>query len=306
MPELPEVETIRLQLEQKIKGLRITGIEVLTKKSFAGEEGELKGLKVLGVARRGKITIIELESGVYLAIHLKLTGQLIFRDKREVRGDRGTEKYCEQKDGPFAVCELPNKYTRVIVYFDNGGRLFFNDLRIFGWIKIVQSSKFKVQNDSLKFKVEDEIPELSKLGPEANDEKTFSLEYFKNILSKSRKPVKLVIMDQEKLAGVGNIYANEALFAAGIMPTRKASELRDEDIKKLRKSILTVLQDAIKHKGSSDRDEAYRQITGEKGTYQNCLRVYGRAGQKCPECDGVIKRMALGGRGTFFCEKCQK
>jgi len=295
MPELPEVETIRLQLEQKIKGLRITGIEVLTKKSFMGEERDLKGLRVLGVERRGKITIIELEKGVSLAIHLKLTGQLIYREE-----DKG--KYCEQKDGPFAVCELPNKFTRVIISFDppssrqpaglrRASKLYFNDLRIFGWVRVVG-----------------DIGEVGgeKLGPEANDEKSFSFEYFKNILSKTKKPVKLVIMDQEKLAGVGNIYANEALFAAGIVPTRKANELSEDDIKILRNSILKVLQEAIKHKGSSDRDEAYRQITGEKGTHQNYLQVYGRAGQECPRCGGIIKRIALGGRGTFYCGNCQK
>jgi len=260
-----------------------------------GEERDLKGLRVLGVERRGKITIIELEKGVSLAIHLKLTGQLIYREE-----DKG--EYCEQKDGPFAVCELPNKFTRVIISFDppssrqpaglrRASKLYFNDLRIFGWVRVVG-----------------DIGEVGgeKLGPEANDEKSFSFEYFKNILSKTKKPVKLVIMDQEKLAGVGNIYANEALFAAGIVPTRKANELNEDDIKILRNSILKVLQEAIKHKGSSDRDEAYRQITGEKGTHQNYLQVYGRAGQECPRCGGIIKRIALGGRGTFYCGNCQK
>ena len=295
MPELPEVETIRLQLDQKIKGLKVTGIEILKKKSFVGDVGQVRSLRVMGVERRGKITIIELEKGVSLAIHLKLTGQLIYREE-----DKG--EYCEQKDGPFAVCELPNKFTRVIISFDppssrqpaglrRASKLYFNDLRIFGWVRVVG-----------------DIGEVGgeKLGPEANDEKSFSFEYFKNILSKTKKPVKLVIMDQEKLAGVGNIYANEALFAAGIVPTRKANELSEDDIKILRNSILKVLQEAIKHKGSSDRDEAYRQITGEKGTHQNYLQVYGRAGQECPRCGGIIKRIALGGRGTFYCGNCQK
>ena len=302
MPELPEVETISMQLGKTLKGLRITGIEVLNKKSFIGppslrhggaSEGQgILGKKVVGVRRRGKITIIELENNTCLAIHLKLTGQLIYREdnkeNRENKENRG--EYCDQKDGPFAVCELPNKFTRVIISFDNGARLYFNDLRIFGWIRVIRDIR--------------EIGE-EKLGPEANDEKAFCFEYFKNILSKSKKPVKLLIMDQEKLAGVGNIYANEALFAAGIMPTRKGSELRDEDIKILRKSILKVLREAIEHKGSSDRDEAYRQITGEKGTHQKYLQVYGRAGEKCPKCGGIIKRMNLGGRGTFYCSHCQ-
>ncbi|PIS14764.1 hypothetical protein COT64_00885 [Candidatus Shapirobacteria bacterium CG09_land_8_20_14_0_10_39_12] len=283
MPELPEVETIRLQLNNVLKGLKITGIEVLTKKSFLGDPGEVKGKKIIGVRRRAKITIIEMEKGISLAIHLKLTGQLIFR--------KGTEKkYCEQKDGPFAVCELPNKFTRVIISFNNRGRLYFNDLRIFGWIKVINTSS--------------EIGE-EKFGPEANDKKSFTLEYFNSILSKTKKPIKLIILDQEKLAGVGNIYANESLYSAEILPTRQSSFLNDEETVKLRDSIIKVLNEAIKHKGSSDRDEAYRQISGEKGTHQNYLKVYGKAGQKCSKCGGIIKRISLGGRGTFYCEKCQ-
>lgn len=290
MPELPEVETIRLQLDNVLKGLRITEIEVLSKKSFVGDLGGLNGLRVLGVRRRAKITIIELEGGIYLAIHLKLTGQLIYREGyRGYRGDEG--KYCEQKDGPFAVCELPNKFTRVIVTFDNGGKLYFNDLRIFGWMRVLGDLR--------------DLGE-EKLGPEANDEISFTLEYFKNILTKTKKPVKIVIMDQEKLAGVGNIYANEALFDSGILPTRKSDTLSDGEIKKLRDSIIKILGEAISHKGSSDRDEAYRQITGEKGNHQNYLLVYGKKGQKCPRCEGVIKRIAIGGRGTFYCLGCQK
>lgn len=284
MPELPEVETIRLQLDKVLKGLKITGVEALAKKSFIGDIEDIRGVKVIGVRRRAKITLIELENGIYLAIHLKLTGQLIYREENK-------GKFCEQKDGPFAVCELPNKFTRVIISFNNGGKLYFNDLRIFGWIRVIRDIR----------EIEEE-----KFGPEANDEKAFSLEYFRGILSKSKKPIKIVLMDQEKIAGIGNIYANEALFIAGISPERKANELNEKEITMLRESIINVLNEAIRHKGSSDRDEAYRQITGEKGTHQNYLQVYGKAGQKCPRCGGTIKRIAIGGRGTFFCGNCQK
>ncbi len=287
MPELPEVETIRLQLDQKLKGLKITGVEVLNQKSFLGDKKEVIGQKVAGVSRRAKITIIELENETCLAIHLKLTGQLLYRDKRYEISDK---KICE-KEGPFAVCELPNKFTRVIINFNNGGKLYFNDLRIFGWIKVIKN-----------------INEVGgeKLGPEANDEKTFTLDYFKSILSKTKKPIKLVLLDQEKLAGVGNIYANEALFMAKIMPTRPSNSLNDEEIKKLRSEVIKVLNESIKHHGTSDRDEAYRQITGEKGEFQNYLQVYGKTGQKCPGCGGKVERIAVGGRGSFFCRTCQK
>jgi len=316
MPELPEVETIRMQLDQKLRGLRIKNIEVLNKKSFIGNVGDVRDLRVIGVGRRAKITIIELEGGIYLAIHLKLTGQLIFR-ATEQQNNKASEKYCEQKDGPFAVCGLPNKYTRVIIHFDpptsgpaglrRASKLYFNDLRMFGWIKIVQSSKAcPEQVEGLKVQSLDEELGLGKFGPEAIDEKTFTSEYFKSILSKTKKPIKVLIMDQEKLAGVGNIYANEALFRAGIIPARPANSLSEKETIALRDSIMSVLEEAIKHGGTSDEDEAYRQTGGEKGKHQDYLQVYGRAGKKCPNCSGIIKRINLGGRGTFFCPKCQK
>lgn len=291
MPELPEVETIRRQLDEALGGLKIKEIKILKEKSFQGDPGKIIGQKVRKVNRRAKITFIELENGLYLAIHLKLTGQLIFRKQ-----EKTDPKFCDQKEGPFAVCELPNKYTRVIIEFDNGrsclpaGRLFFNDLRMFGWIKIVGS-----------------IEEIGgeKLGPEAIDEKSFSLDYLKMILSKTKRPIKIVIMDQEKVAGIGNIYANEALFLAGIKPTRPASSLDEKEIRNLRNAITGVLEKAIENKGTSDKDEAYRQITGEKGNFQEQLKVYGKTGEECPRCEGRVKRITLGGRGTFFCEKCQ-
>ncbi|MGI5825882.1 MAG: bifunctional DNA-formamidopyrimidine glycosylase/DNA-(apurinic or apyrimidinic site) lyase [Patescibacteria group bacterium] len=291
MPELPEVETIRLQLDQFLKGLTIVDIQILSPKNFLGKPADILGKKVLHAKRRAKISLIELEDNFCLAIHLKLTGQLIYRDKQEEISDK---KICE-KEGPFAVCELPNKFTRVIITFDNGGKLFFNDLRAFGWIKVLQTQEACT-----------DLPELSKLGPEANDEKAFSLEYFKEMLSKTKKPIKLVILDQEKLAGVGNIYANEALFAAGIMPTRSANSLTEEETKKLREKIIEVLNESIKYKGTSDRDEAYRQLSGQKGEYQYHLKVYGKTGKPCPGCSGTIERIAVGGRGTFFCPSCQK
>ena len=286
MPELPEVETIKRQLDEKLKGLKIAKIEVLNKKSFIGEAKEIKGKIVCGVGRRAKITLIELSNGVYLAIHLKLTGQLIYREKS------GKEKtLVEENSGPFAIKELPNKFTRVIITFDNNGKLYFNDLRMFGWIKVVR-----------------EIGEIAKekLGPEAIDETAFSLDYFHQVLAKSRKPIKLVIMDQTKIAGVGNIYANEALFSAGILPSRPANSLSDKEAEKLRGAIIAVLNEAIRQKGTSDKDEAFRQISGKKGNFQKFLAVYGRAGQACPNCGKIIKRIALGGRGTFFCPACQR
>jgi len=287
MPELPEVETLSLQIDYFLKGLKITDIEILNRKSFLGRVEDIKGKRIIGAERRAKIIFINLEDGTSLAIHLKLTGQLIYRKQENTK-----LRDCDEKEGPFAVCKLPNKFTRVIFSFDNGGRLYFNDLRIFGWIKIVKGRE--------------SIAGLAKFGPEANDEKTFTLNYFKDILSKTKKPIKLVLLDQEKLAGVGNIYANEALFAAKIMPDRSASSLTEEEAARLRTAIIKVLNEAIKYKGTSDRDEAYRQLSGQKGEYQNYLKIYGKDGQKCPYCSGRIEKTTLGGRGTYFCRRCQK
>lgn len=290
MPELPEVETIRLQLNQTLKGLKVTKIEVLSQKNFLGQIEEVIGREVEKVERRAKIILVKLNKEKCLAIHLKLTGQLIYRCS-----DRSGLNYSEKEEGPFSTRQLPNKFTTIIVSFNNGGKLYFNDLRKFGWLKVID---FK--------NGECDLPELKKLGPEAIDQKTFTFDYFKNTLAKSKKPVKLVILDQEKLAGVGNIYANEALFAAGIMPTRPANSLSDEEIQKLQSSIIEVLEASIAHKGTSDEDEAYRQITGEKGGYQNYLKVYQRDKENCPKCGVLIKRIKLAGRGTFYCSRCQK
>lgn len=322
MPELPEVETIRSQLDKAITGLIIADIEVLRESSFAKASEDLDpiGKKVLGVGRRAKITIIELENGLSLAIHLKMTGQLIYRsDRREVVRDKNerVETFIRRlpdmrqvdvfgvtdngRSKPYDVGELPNKYTRVIISFTDGSKLYFNDLRMFGWIKIIRSTtsiKSTTGTTSNDFN-------LDKYGPEAIDEETFTFEYFKNMLAKTSRAVKLAILDQEKLAGVGNIYANEALFRAGILPTKKASILGYEDIKILREEIIKVLREAIAKGGTSDNDEAFRQLDGQKGGFQQYLQVYNREGKPCPKCGEPINKMKVGGRGTYWCPGCQ-
>jgi len=289
VPELPEVETIKSQLDLALKGLKITGVEVLKEKSFVGKAAEVVGGRVVGVERRAKIFLIRLDNGRSLAVHLKMTGQLIFRPIADCQNPI-SEKEAE-KDSRYDVGDLPNKYTRVVIDFDGGAKLFFNDLRIFGWMKVIGDSNFKLQSE--------------KLGPEATDRKAFSAAYFKKILGGSRRSVKLVIMDQEKLAGVGNIYANEALFMAGIDPQKAANRLSGAEAAKLRKAVIEVLEEAIAKKGTTDRDDAFRQSDGSRGGYQKYLRVYGRKGEKCPRCGGKIERIKIGGRGTFYCSKCQ-
>jgi len=281
MPELPEVETIKRTLQKAIVGKTIKNIEVRKAKIFQGEPQEVIGRKIEGIERRGKMLIIKLSGDKALVVHFKLTGQMVWVPEA---GEQVTVGH----PIPFAGTQLPAKTTHVIFDID-GGKLFYNDLRQFGWIKVVKLDQLD------KFQ----------LGPEPFD-KEFTVEYLEGIFSRTSKPIKLVLMDQTKIAGVGNIYANEALFEAGILPTRPAKKLRNEEIKKLKEAIIKVLEEGIKYGGSSAKDEAYIKPTGEPGGYQQHFRVYQRAGEKCRKCGTIIKRVNLGGRGTFWCPTCQK
>jgi len=189
----------------------------------------------------------------------------------------------------YDIDKLPNKYTRVIISFNNGARLYFNDLRKFGWIKVISNIK----------------DQILKLGPEPFS-KEFTTEYLKKIFSKTAKAIKLVLIDQEKIAGIGNIYASEALFEAQILPKKPAKKLRELEIERLRDSIIFVLEKGIKYGGSSVADEAYRQVDGTKGQMQKHFMVYERKGKQCLRCKAVIKKIRLGGRGTYYCPVCQK
>jgi len=191
---------------------------------------------------------------------------------------------------PFVGTQLPAKTTHVI-FTVNGGKLFYNDLRQFGWIKVRDKKGTE--------------REVGTLGVEPLT-KEFTPEKLSQIFAKTKRPIKLVLMDQGKMAGVGNIYANDALFEAGIIPTRPANTLNQGMVKKLHRAIEKVLSDGLKYGGSSARDEAYIKPTGEPGSYQEHFRVYQKEGQSCPKCGKTIKRIKFGGRGTFFCPRCQK
>lgn len=284
MPELPEVETIKLGLKDKIVGLKIADVEVRATKIFQGNVKDVIGAKIKNIRRRAKILILDLDNGQSLVVHLKLTGQLVYH-KDGLRATFGHPI-------PFAGTVLPAKTTHIIFTFNDESVLYYNDLRKFGYIKVVKTSEVE------KLKVMEEF------GPEPLT-KEFTLERFQEILLCRKMPVKFVLMDQTQVAGVGNIYANEALFLAGIHPTKKANTLTEEQIEKLYKTLLQVLKEGIKYGGSSEN--AYVNALGGLGKMQEHFRVYGRASQPCPnKCGGVVKRITLTGRGTFFCESCQK
>ena len=283
MPELPEVETVKKELAKRIIGQKIVQVKILEKKQFFGDPELIIGQKIVKLWRRAKILAVDI-NGLTLLIHLKMTGQIIYLSSKKKLISVGHPL-------PFGPDQLPNKMTRIIIGLDDGSRLFFNDLRKFGWLKVLT----KKQAES----------ELSSLGPEPLG-KDFTLKYFINSLKKTRRTVKTVLLDQAVVAGIGNIYANEALFEAEIDPRRQANSLSDQEIAKLHQAIKRILLEAIDYGGTSAADQAYIKPDASPGRYQEKLRVYQRNGQKCYRCGGIIARFNQNGRSTFWCPGCQK
>jgi len=286
MPELPEVEIITRGLNKKLKHKRVKGLKALDAKALYFStlkfRQEVIGQKVKSVRRRAKMMIIELESK-FIVIHLKMTGQLVYKSARGlIVGGHPITNVGQ---------EFPNKFTRVIFLFFDKSKLYFNDVRRFGWIKLINSRAGLAEYSAT-------------LGVEPLSKK-FSLEKFKDILGhKQKTTIKQAIMDQKYLVGLGNIYADEVLFASGIKPVRKVNTLSGDEIKKLWKVIPRVLKFAIKHRGTSF--SSYVDAKGEAGNFIKYLKVYGRDGQKCKKCKNIIKKMKLAGRGTHWCNRCQK
>jgi formamidopyrimidine-DNA glycosylase len=278
MPELPEVETIRGQLGKLIVGKRIKEVEVdlpkMVKLPLAKFRKIVVGSTIKGVGRRAKILIFELSNGQSILTHLKLSGQLIFRKKGEI---------IQPEDA---------KWNHLIYYFTDGSRLFHNDLRQFGYVKVVKTDELA---DFFK---------KEKLGPEPL-EKGFTFSEFSAILKRKPKArIKQFLMDQQNIAGIGNIYSDEILFSAGVHPLRKIANLKPTKIRKIFNGIKKILVEAIKLQGSSV--DLYLNALGKEGNYAPKLKVYGRESEKCRRCGAVIKRVKIGGRSAHFCPKCQK
>lgn len=280
MPELPEVETIRLGLQKYLVGKTIEGVEVRLRKIFSGDEKNIIGAKVKDVRRFGKGLVIDLDNDYSIAVHIKLTGQFIYRDSQTVK----------LKLSPKVGTQIPNKFTHVIFKLNKEAFLYYNDMRQFGWIKIVKSNRIK------------EISFFKDLGPEPLSNLT--MKKFNNIVFSSNSAIKSLIMDQKKIGGVGNIYANDALFDSQILPSRKAKDLTDEEIKKLYNSILKVLKRGLENGGASEL--SYVNALGQEGKYQHHFLAYARDGKECIRCNGIMRKITLGGRGTYFCPNCQK
>lgn len=283
MPELPEVEVIKLGLEKKIIGLKIQKIQVLSPKSFIGNPNLAQGRKVLKVWRKAKILGVELTGDITLLFHMKMSGQLVYEDEKRFIGGHPTEDM---------LAKMPNSHTRVIFSFADGSHLYFNDQRKFGWVKVVD--RLQATGDSA----------LKKLGPEPL-EKEFTWEILKqNLLKHSKMPVKVAIMDQSVVSGVGNIYANEACFNAKIDPRIKVGKMSDKQFKDLHSGIIKALKDGIKYGGSTRVH--FVDAEGHKGYFLDYAFVYWRDKHSCKVCGTEIKKISLGGRGTYFCPHCQK
>jgi len=282
MPELPEVETIRRQLKEVLVGKTISKIEVLRAKSFAGDPKSLIGRKIKDIQRKSKVIEVSFEDHEKMVtVHLKMTGQLVFVDgEMRVSGGHPTADW---------VNGLHSKHTRVVWTFDDGSKLFFNDMRVFGWMKLVERTQ-ELKNS--RYQVPDVI------------DKDFTEDYLFNVLKRSKKAVKLVLLDQDKVGGLGNIYVCDALFLAGIRPDRRTESLNKSEVMRLHKAIVKVINLGIKFGGASLSN--YVDVSGLGGTYQDHFLVYKREGEKCLNCNEIIRKIKLGGRGTFFCPSCQK
>ena len=266
MPELPEVETIKRDLEKAILGKRFVGIKVhnaavIKEPGIEKFKKELTGATVKKILRRAKVLILELSNGKSLVIHLKMTGQLVYPGNGEK--------------------------SRVSFRLDNGKLLDFNDQRLFAELRVLDDWR------SLKF--------IKGLGPEPFK---ITLEKFKEMLSKKKTKIKPLLMDQAFISGIGNLYAAEALFSAGVNPGRSAQDLTEREKEILFQEIKKVLEEAIRYGGSSVDD--YVRLSGEQGNYVKLHKVYGREGKPCLICQTPIKRVNLGGRGTYLCPRCQK
>lgn len=285
MPELPEVETIRRGLEKcivKEKGGKIIRVEVFEAKSFIGDSLKILGARINTLRRRGKALIFDFDNGTSLICHLRMTGQLIWVSK--------TERFAGGHPNDNFIAELPNKQTRIVIEFENG-KLFFNDQRKFGFMKVMETEM--VEDDSF-------IRKLAKEPWEMTGE-----ELYQKLQRHKGAPIKSVILDQTIVAGLGNIYADEALYFAKINPKCKAGKITKEEADLLIEGARVVMERSLEAGGSTIRN--YVKSDGTKGDYLELFaKVFNRQGQKCERCGSEIVKTKVGGRGTHFCPACQK
>lgn len=291
MPELPEVETIREDLKSEILNKRVQKVEILDEKVIGQDNVKeyysLKTLKIIDIDRQGKLLAFILSNNKYLLIHLKMTGQLVLKSNKDIIA--GGHSFSTKDKNSAIGNTLPNKHTRLVIYFDNHKTLFFNDIRRFGYTKFVDKDVW------LKIKKSYGLEPLKK---------EFNLDNFKLVFVNKKASIKAILLNQKLISGLGNIYVDESLFEAKIDPRREAKSLKKEEIERLFKAIIKVIKKAIKYRGTTFSD--YVDSKGNPGNFSSRLKVFDRQGQKCFNCNRIIKKIKVAGRGTHICDNCQK
>ena len=288
MPELPEVETVRRGLAELLPGRVVARAVVFdSPKSFPNAPSDVEqflyGAHVTAVRRRAKVLMIDLDTRYSLVVHLKMTGQLIFRGAQSFAGGHPSDSL---------IGELPDRSTRVQVDFVDGSRLFFNDQRKFGWVKLLPTDEVK------------NLPFMQKVGPEPLDPNTRAEDFIQRIRRRQNSMIKPAFLDQAVIAGVGNIYADEALWAAQIHPQTRVRNVSDQQLNTLFNELRQILQLSIDQGGSTDKN--YVDAEGRKGNYLTFAHVFRREGQACHRHpDQEIIKLKVGGRGTHVCPVCQ-
>jgi formamidopyrimidine-DNA glycosylase len=286
VPELPEVETVRRGLQGLIVGRRISTVEHDTPKSFPNATADVRtfliGADVTAVRRRAKVLLIDLSTNYTLVIHLKMTGQMVFR---------GESVFGAGHPNDSLIGELPDRSTRVTLTFGDGSHLYFNDQRKFGWMKLLPT--LEVPN----------IDFMKKVGPEPLDADFTALEFSERFKRRAKTSIKAALLDQTVVAGVGNIYADESLWGAKIHPKRLVNTITSAEFTLLYTELRAVMNLAIEKGGSTDKN--YVNAEGKRGSYMDFARVFRREGKPCPRCGTTIIKFKAAGRGTHICPHCQ-
>ncbi len=291
MPELPEVETVRRGLKNLIIDKKIINVSHDWQKSFPNDQKLvdkfLIAASITDVRRRAKVLMIDLSTDFSLVIHLRMTGQMVYRDYNNPDKDYGAGHPTDS-----LINQLPDRSTRVIIEFDDNSKLFFNDQRKFGYVKLIETNQISA------------MPFMQKVGPEPLLDNFDAKVLAERLARRKGTSIKAALLDQTVLAGLGNIYVDESLLISGVHPTKLVGKLTSKEINKLAKNIKIVLQKAIDLGGSSSRN--YVNAEGVKGDYLAGAYAYKRDGKPCRICGTTIEKSKVAGRGTHTCPKCQK
>ncbi len=308
MPELPEVETVVRELNLKLKKKKITQVQVRSlkvvslgpatvsnlRKASPGTakkfQEALVGLRILSVRRRGKLLIFDFDGPLSMLVHLKMTGQFIYEDAKLRRQTKGLYRVLNKRTAPKV--KLPGKHTHAVFYFGDKSKLFYNDVRKFGYLKIIRDEDWE------------KLKELKEYGPEPLSRGFVFDDFFQISRKRKNLSVKQFLMDNRVVVGVGNIYSDEVLFYAKLDPRRKVAKLSRQELRRVFDFVPYVLRLGIKTKGSSVGD--FIRTDGSWGSMGKYHFVYGRKGLGCKQCGTLIQSTKLGGRTSSFCPHCQR